>query len=372
MDTYLGTYTMAIEPGYVIQEKQHDGKTYWVVPVVMMREGVHNGSHGPLLHRADDLGHFIESWNGIPVTVQHPQRDGKMVSANAPDILDSYSVGRVYGAHMDGDKLKGHAWIDPERLKVVSATAYQFIEKKQPLDVSVGVFTDEDLESGQWNLEKYDAVAKNHRPDHLALLPGKRGACSWEDGCGIRNNEDFVQENESNNNKGVNTMADEKKGCCPEKVELLIQDENSKFTEADRDWLLTMSEEQLEKVVPVVVTKEVEKHVQVNAEQALQVLKAEFSDMDKFMKLVPEKIRTQFAYGMKLHEDKRQTLIDYITTNSQVWTKEELGTMEVEMLDKLAKTCGAKRSFVGMAAGGGSPTTNSADEMLLPLGVTGK
>jgi hypothetical protein len=41
---------------------------------------------------------------------------------------------------------------------------------------------------GDWNGIKYNSVAKNHRPDHLALLPGGVGACSVKDGCGIRAN----------------------------------------------------------------------------------------------------------------------------------------------------------------------------------------
>lgn len=365
----LDIYTITTDPEYTIQEKQHDGKTYWVVPVVMMREGVHKGSHGPLLHRAEDLGHFVESWNGIPVTIKHPQKDGRMVSANAPDILDSYNVGRIYGAYMDGDRLKGEAWLNPDRLKQVSDMAYQFIKTKQPLDVSVGVFTDDELETGQWNSEEYSAIAKNHRPDHLALLPGSRGACSWEDGCGIR-----VNEMTRTKFRKENTMP-ENKPCCPEKVELLIQDDDSKFTEADRDWLLTMSEEQLDKVHPVVVTKEVikevEKKVQINTADAIQVLKAEMSDIDKFMQLVPEKIKTQFQYGMKLHEDRRQELIESITANQseQVWTKDDLKNMDIATLDKFAKAIRPKQNFAGRAAGGGNPNTNSAEEMLLPLGL---
>jgi hypothetical protein len=52
------------------------------------------------------------------------------------------------------------------------------------------MFTDEERTQGEWNGETYEAVASNYVPDHLALLPGERGACSWEDGCGVRTNKE--------------------------------------------------------------------------------------------------------------------------------------------------------------------------------------
>lgn len=46
-------YVVNVSPDnrYTILRKQHQGKTHIVVPVVMMKTGVHNGSHGPILHR---------------------------------------------------------------------------------------------------------------------------------------------------------------------------------------------------------------------------------------------------------------------------------------------------------------------------------
>lgn len=173
---------------YQIEKKTHQGKPHLVVPVVMMVEGVHNGSHGPLLHLADELGRYPESWNGIPVTIGHPEEGGQNISANNPGVIDSQVVGRVYETRIDGSKLRAKVWLDEERLHNISPEAFQYIQEGRPLDVSVGVFTDEEGVSGDWNGEHYEAVARNHRPDHLALLPGGVGACSWIDGCGIRIN----------------------------------------------------------------------------------------------------------------------------------------------------------------------------------------
>lgn len=178
---------------YSIVYKEHQGKRHLVVPVVMMKTGVHCGSHGPILHKIEELGKIVEAWNGIPITIEHPTQDGTPISANSPTIIDEKTVGRVYNAFVDGDKLKAECWLDEEKLISVSCEAYEYIKKQWPLDVSVGVFTEDEAEEGMWNGEEYSAVAYNHRPDHLALLPGSVGACSWADGCGIRVNEEGRQ-----------------------------------------------------------------------------------------------------------------------------------------------------------------------------------
>lgn len=172
---------------YQIREATFEGRDYIVIPAVMMKTGVHCGSRGAILHEIEELGRFVESWNGIPVTVDHPKEGNGYVSANSPDQLEK-SVGKVFNTHQEDDKLKAEVWIDVQKLVAMSPQAHEHIMNKEPLDVSVGVFTDEIAAVGDWSGEHYDAVARNYRPDHLALLPGGQGACSWQDGCGIRAN----------------------------------------------------------------------------------------------------------------------------------------------------------------------------------------
>lgn len=174
---------------YTIQTKMHEGKQHLVVPVVMMVEGVHSGSRGPLLHTAEELGRFTAAWNGIPIVVHHPQDPGgNYISANSPQVIDREKVGAVYNTRIEDNKLKAEAWIQIDKISQVSPVALAHIRQGLPLDVSVGVFSDEEESQGEWNGETYSAIARNHRPDHLALLPGEQGACSWQDGCGIRTN----------------------------------------------------------------------------------------------------------------------------------------------------------------------------------------
>ncbi len=176
---------------YSIRREYHQGREHLVVPVVMMVEGVHCGSHGPLLHTTKELGKYPDVWNGMPVLVGHPKDENNNdIPANSPEVVDREVIGRVYNTHVSDSKLKGEVWLDYEKTNLVSPIALRYVEDKKPLDVSIGVFTDEESTSGQWNGEQYEAIARNHRPDHLALLPGGKGACSWEDGCGIRANEE--------------------------------------------------------------------------------------------------------------------------------------------------------------------------------------
>ncbi|MEE9356514.1 MAG: hypothetical protein V3U75_13065 [Methylococcaceae bacterium] len=175
---------------YNIRRERHQGRWHLVVPVVMLKDGVHDGSHGPLLHLSEEYGRIPGSWDGIPVVVQHPKDSaGNYISANSPQIIDLKAVGRVYHTLCDG-ALKAEAWIDEEKIKKVSPLALAYIQQQRPLNVSTGLNSDYDSTPGKWNGEDYIAIARNHRPDHLALLPGGTGACSWDDGCGIRANEE--------------------------------------------------------------------------------------------------------------------------------------------------------------------------------------
>lgn len=375
----METYSQPV-PNYTVEKVTHQGRQFLVVPVNMMTEGVHKGSHGAVFHSIDELGKFPASWNGIPVTIQHPKDpQGNPISANSPDVIDGTTVGRVYHTNVDGDVLKSKAYLDEQRLRQVSPLAAEYIDKGLPLEVSLGMFTEDEPNQGVWRNEQYNAVATNHRPDHLALLPGGRGACSWADGCGIRANEEENENNDMNTNeKGDNSMSDkqtDKNPCCPEKVELLIQDENSRFTEDDREFLLTLSADQLEKVQPVTVEVEkiveVEKKVQINDDEMTtkvkEVLANSFADQATFINLLPPEIKDQVQSGLKLHSEMRAGMIQSILTNqsSEVFTKEELDALPAAQLQKLADAMRPKA--YRMSAGGGG--VNANEEKLLPPGI---
>lgn len=182
---------------YTVTEATLHGRSYIVVPVTMMVEGVHQGSHGALLHTAEELGKIPESWNGIPVTIGHPTVEGSPVSANSPSVLEEWAVGIVFNTIINDTRLKSEAWLDKEKLQR-NVNLSNRIANGEIIEVSVGVFSEDELvENGVWHNESYTAIARNLRPDHLAILPNQTGACSIADGCGIRINSKSMKDEEA-------------------------------------------------------------------------------------------------------------------------------------------------------------------------------
>jgi len=175
--------------GYQIRLTKFEGRDHIVVPVVMLTEGVHAGSGGPLYYPAEEIAKFPAAWNGRPVPVLHPvDEDGFPVSCNSPDMLESRNVGHVFNTRFSKGKLIAQLWLDVEKLGKVDDQLLQRLNAKEPIEVSTGLFLSVDNQSGEWNGEEYVGIARDFRPDHLALLPIGTGACSLKDGCGIRAN----------------------------------------------------------------------------------------------------------------------------------------------------------------------------------------
>jgi hypothetical protein len=171
------------------RQEMFESKRHLVVPVVLMAEGVHNGVY----YSSEELSKYPQSWNGIPVPIFHPSEKGENVSANSPNVLEK-TVGRLFNVNFSEGKLKGELWIDVEKAQKLSPELLAKINAKQQIEVSTGLWGDTVEEEGNWNGEKYGQVLINYRPDHLAILLGTEGACSWKDGCGIRANATNVDE----------------------------------------------------------------------------------------------------------------------------------------------------------------------------------
>lgn len=489
---------------YAVQEVVHEGVPHIIVPVIMMVEGVHAGSRGPLLHLAEDLGRFPESWNGIPITIQHPQQNDTFVSANSPTVLAQELVGRVYNTAMAGNRLTAEVWLNVARMTEMSPEALQRIMDKQPIDVSVGVFTEEEEAPGNHNGTQYTAIARNHRPDHLAILPNEEGACNWNDGCGIRVNKKsstFVNQNNNNMERtkfqekkpdigqlltqafkspgseeavkaletltatGINmlqinqvafrdTMSkiqskldamdtdtqvyylrevyddgtfiyrisfrqgpdrfyrrnyvvqtdgniefegepveviqkvefinintkqmakNENNPCCPDKVTALINNAATKFTEDNREWLLTQTAETIEMLTPAEVKKEVIANTKtpVTKEEALAVLSKSKMTNEDFFGMVPPEMAEQMQNGLNLHKAHKAKVVESIIANTaeNTWDKVELEAMKIEVLEKIAKSTGTEQisDYTGNGFEQKTPTVNANDEsVMLPMGV---
>ncbi len=152
-------------------------------PVVMMVEGVHSGSYGPIYWPAHVLRAAAPKWAGAPVVIDHPQVDGQAVSINYSPAIRASTIGTVASPCFDEAKKALKATVQ------VPANNPRIGEIQGIREVSAGIFGENTSTYGTWNGESYDACAITMEPDHLALLPDTKGACSWEDGCGIRTNQ---------------------------------------------------------------------------------------------------------------------------------------------------------------------------------------
>lgn len=167
-----------------------EGRNHLVVPMVMLLEGVHQGSGGPLYYPESELSKTPVVWNHKPIVVYHPIYNGQPISACDPAVIESSKVGLIMNTRWEDGKLKSEAWLEVNRCDKVDKRIMKKINKKEMIELSTGVFTDNEDAEGEWNGEKYTAIARNYRPDHLALLPDQKGACSIKDGAGLMRNQE--------------------------------------------------------------------------------------------------------------------------------------------------------------------------------------
>jgi len=469
------------QPDYQVRREDN----LLIVPVVMMTEGVRSGSGGPILHLAKYFSQNVNAWNGAPVTAGHPIQDGGHVSVNEVDKAH-WVVGYLRNARVEDNKLKADAYIDQQRAIAVNPEVLNYINEGKKLEVSIGAFTGNSIEEGQYDGWEYNSVTVSYQPDHLALLPGSRGACSWSDGCGIRVNEnkedkedkmsnnkneklivaynglqnnkmgfvelsrsiqskldkkdsdtkfhylsevydsyfvfqikdknsgtqnyykqeykindageiqitgspvqvkrkieyvpiqsseecgcDMVRTKYTNNNNSnkEEVMSDTKKdtpsGEVMDKVSSLVNNEQTRFTKSDRNWLLQLNEDQLRTLEPTDPPKP-----EVNREDAIQVLQEDLQDIEKVKELVPESIKEQIELGLKAYQDERDKLIESIQTNTskEDWPEETLKEMETDVLQRLEKTT-RKTDFSGNGPIVNSSGDGEEEEKLLPAGV---
>lgn len=172
----------------VFREETLDGVNHLVFPVVALVEGVLK----KILYPGDEIKKNAKAWSGVPVTVRHPKVNGQFISANSPKIQDSQNIGVFYNTTYDeqGKRLKGEAWINEQKASRLGFDdLLTRLKEGEIMELSTGLWLDaDDSQKGVFNGKAYEGLARNMVPDHLALLPDEKGACSVEDGCGVRAN----------------------------------------------------------------------------------------------------------------------------------------------------------------------------------------
>lgn len=474
------------------RKETFNGVEHLVIPVIALVEGVLQSANSPKpeLALASEFGKAPAGWNGRPVTVNHPEIRGEKVSANSPEILETEQIGQLFNTVLDGKKLKTEAWINVARANELGgdiAATVSRLSEGTIVEVSTGLFSDIDNESGTHEGERFNGVWRNVVPDHLAILDaGAVGACSIADGCGAnrfnsgkcenctcseenthkplasssQNLDDGVNGDKSlfdkfkhligfKNNKELShnsishaieaTLAQEdgfsflvdvfkshaivqKEGglfrrdfkiTSSGKVKLseestpvrfeadfvdlvtneedimdketfvadLIANEGSKFEEGDSEWLLTLEDEQLEKLA---VSSETVK-IDTNSEEFITAVKAEAEKvkvnagggdevkptgdeipqtLEEYISSAPGDMKEVLASGVRAFNSRKTELTSQIKANSKnKFSDEALATMDLATLENLA----AIATPDDYSARGGPRMNEAEDPNAIPL-----
>jgi len=189
-----------------------NGLPYTMLPVIMLKEGVFiaNKESNPngyaTYYSGDILKESIVSWNGRSVGIGHPTNGESM---NTPRNI-SHSIGYIFNTGYD-DITKGLKAVVAIRSDMGADIVRRFMSN-EIIDVSTGVWGTIVKEEGFYNGTKYDEYYTNIIGDHLAILPGGRGACSSEDGCGLREMSNY-DENLKINNVNIGEIMSNKEEC---------------------------------------------------------------------------------------------------------------------------------------------------------------
>lgn len=171
-----------------VRTEMLNGREHLVVPVVALIEGVIHAVNAetPEFVPWETIERIAESFNGKPVTLGHPVKNGKQCSANLAGIKEAHGIGEIRNSRAvkEGKKLLQEAWIDKARAKQLHPEMYQRLLDGKTEEVSVGAWVVTDEIASSFNGKSYKAQWLAGSGDHLAFLPGGRGACSVAMGCG--------------------------------------------------------------------------------------------------------------------------------------------------------------------------------------------
>lgn len=172
------------------------GRRYIVASVTMIVPGVLNGSGGPLLYRPERVATMTATWNGMPLVLEHPFKDGQPVSARSPGILEAQGIGMVFHSQFN-NTLRAEAWFDEEMTAKKAPRVLSLLEAGKPIEVSTGLYLSRTKvdDGAVHNGKPYTYDTDNYQPDHLAVLMNGKGACSNDDGCGINNGSNLTPAN---------------------------------------------------------------------------------------------------------------------------------------------------------------------------------
>lgn len=163
-----------------------NGKAWWVAPATSLPgDGVLSGSKGVLHYPAKHVEASTPHWDGKPITLNHPSDQftgARLAAKHRPDL----HLGFVSDSVIRNGKLRHQLWFNEQRTAALAPQVLANLKRGQPIELSTGLFTDNEESPGvNGQGRPYTHVARNYRPDHIAVLEHETGACSINDGCGV-------------------------------------------------------------------------------------------------------------------------------------------------------------------------------------------
>src|SRR5690606_29849688 len=130
-----------------VRNVREGNRDYLVAPVTMIVPGDLPGSKGPLLYEESELLKSVPLWDNVPITLDHPQREGSYVLANTEGVLETSGLGFVRSPKFD-KSLKAEAWFDVLDVKRIKPDLLDSIRAGKKLELSTGLITQDFMKSG--------------------------------------------------------------------------------------------------------------------------------------------------------------------------------------------------------------------------------
>lgn len=333
------------------REDTLDGHKYMVFPGVMITEGVHNGSKGPLFYPKEELSPTVNAWNMKPIVIRHPkEKDGTPISACTPEVIEKQGVGVLFNTVFSDEdskaKMKMEAWFDKEKTDKVAPGLLTAFRSGKPHEVSTGLFSNNEEVEGVWNGEQYSGIARDITPDHLAIIMEGKGACSVAAGAGIPR---------------INEEQKEEIVVLKEKVEQLEKKLEEVNNEQRKE--SPMNKETVERLKSGGISDEAltalegldEKDVKI-LDTLMEEIPAPDPDLDsdpvdngdnrddedkpltanEYVENAPAEIRSVLNHSLALHKTQKAALVKVITDNeNNTFSEEVLANKEISELESI-------------------------------------
>lgn len=167
-----------------IRKETVDGKEWYVASGVLLVEDVLVANNGAIFYPAPEIKKTAPDWDEAPILLGHPKKDGKFVSVHSDEaFLPAMELGYVTKTKWD-KKLKTEYRFDMEKCDKVSANIRTKLDEGKPINVSTGLGMKIEKKEAKFKGKPYVGIAREHQPDHVALLLDEKGACDLDMGCG--------------------------------------------------------------------------------------------------------------------------------------------------------------------------------------------